>query len=103
MYAENDASISMIGPSVPVLLTSGEKDTTDPPALADADYAFYKEHCGCHVTQLLLPSAAHLFMAHKSLPIWLNHVVDWLSAKGVAPARGNPPVACTNCVVPHVR
>jgi pimeloyl-ACP methyl ester carboxylesterase len=103
MYAGNDASISKIGPSVPVLLTSGEKDTTDPPALADADYGFYKQHCGCHVTQLVLPNTAHLFMAHKSLPIWINDVVDWLSAKGLAPARRNPPVACTDCVVPRVR
>src|SRR3984885_11520163 len=35
MYAQNDASISMIGPSIPVLLTSGEEDTTDPPSSAD--------------------------------------------------------------------
>ena len=32
MYAQNDAYISMIGPSIPVLLTSGEEDT-DRPAL----------------------------------------------------------------------
>lgn len=31
MYTQNDAYISMIGPSIPVLLTSGEEDTTDPP------------------------------------------------------------------------
>lgn len=29
----------MIGPTIPVLLTFGEQDTTDPPVLADADYA----------------------------------------------------------------
>ena len=103
MYAENDTSISMIGPSIPVLLTSGEEDTTDPPVLADADYSFYKQHCGCDVTQLLLPSTAHLFMVHQSLPIWVDRVVDWLSANGLGPVRPNPPVPCTDCVVPFVR
>jgi hypothetical protein len=103
MYAENDASISNIGPSIPVLLTSGEEDTTDPPVLADADYAFYKSHCGCDVTQLLLRNTAHPFMAHQSLPIWVNCAVRWLRAKGVRPAKPNPPVRCTHCVVPFVR
>ena len=103
MYQENDASINAIGPSIPVLLTSGEQDTTDPPVLADADYAFYKQHCGCDVTQLLLPKTTHLFMVHQSLPRWLNYVVGWLSAKGLPPTRPNPPVPCTDCVVPFVR
>lgn len=103
MYTENDASISMIGPSIPVLLTSGEQDTTDPPVDADADYAYYKQHCGCDATQLLLPQTAHLFMVHQSLPIWINYVVHWLSARGVRPRRPFPPVRCTDCVVPFVR
>jgi pimeloyl-ACP methyl ester carboxylesterase len=103
MFPENDASISMIGPSIPVLLTSGAEDTTDPPVDADADYAFYKQHCGCDVRQVLLPNTAHLFMVHQSLPIWLNDVVDWLSAKGVRPVRRGLPVRCIGCVVPFVR
>ncbi|HET6866392.1 MAG TPA: alpha/beta hydrolase, partial [Solirubrobacteraceae bacterium] len=84
MYAENDAYISMIGPSIPVLLTSGEEDTTDPPSAADADYAYYKAHCGCDVSQLLLPDTAHLFMVHRSLPSWVDDVVGWLAAHGLA-------------------
>jgi pimeloyl-ACP methyl ester carboxylesterase len=103
MFPENDAAISMIGPSIPVLLTSGAQDTTDPPVDADADYAFYKQNCGCDVRQVLLPNTAHLFMVHRSLPIWLNDVVDWLSAKGVRPVRRNLPVPCIGCVVPFVR
>src|ERR1700760_1623265 len=82
-YAENDAYISMIGPSIPVLLTSGEEDSTDPPSSADADYAYYQAHCGCDVTQLLLPNTAHLFMVHKSLPSWVDYVVNWLTAHGL--------------------
>jgi pimeloyl-ACP methyl ester carboxylesterase len=82
-YAQNDAFIAMIGPSIPVLLTSGAQDTTDPPSSANADYAYYKAHCGCDVTQLLLPNTAHLFMVHKSLPSWVDHVVNWLTAHGV--------------------
>ena len=85
----------MIGPSIPVLLTSGDHDGVDPPVVADADYAYYKQHCGCDVTQLLLRDTAHLFMVHQSLPVWANHVVAWLSAKGLPPARPRPPVRCT--------
>jgi pimeloyl-ACP methyl ester carboxylesterase len=84
MYAQNDAYISMIGPSIPVLLTSGEEDSTDPPSAADADYAYYKAHCGCDVTQLLLPDTAHLFMVHRSLPAWVDYAVDWLAAHGLS-------------------
>jgi len=87
MYAENDANISMIGPSIPVLLTSGEEDTTDPPSSADADYAYYKAHCGCDVTQVLLPNTAHLFMVHQSLPTWVDDVVNWLTAHGLPGTR----------------
>ncbi len=83
MYAENDAYIAMIGPSIPVLLTSGEEDTTDPPSSADADYNYYKTHCGCDVTQLLVPNTAHLFMVHKSLPSWVDYVVNWLTSRGL--------------------
>jgi pimeloyl-ACP methyl ester carboxylesterase len=102
MYAENDASIAKIGPTIPVLLTSGEQDTTDPTVDADADYAYYKQHCGCNVTQVLLPNTAHLFMVHKSLPTWLNDVVSWLRAKGIRPAGHARKVRCTGCVVPSV-
>jgi hypothetical protein len=83
MYAENDAYISMIGPSIPVLLTSGEEDTTDPPSSADADFDYYKSRCGCDVTQVLLPNTAHLFMVHQSLPTWVDHVVNWLVSRGL--------------------
>ena len=68
------------------LLTSGEQDTTDPPSSANADYAYYKAHCGCDVTQLLLPNTAHLFMVHRSLPSWVDYVVGWLGSKGLAGA-----------------
>jgi pimeloyl-ACP methyl ester carboxylesterase len=92
MYAQNDVNIAMIGPSIPVLLTSGADDTTDPPSSADADYAYYKAHCGCNVTQVLLPNTAHLFMVHKSLPTWLDDVVTWLGSHGLAaPANKQKP------------
>ena len=84
MYAQNDTYISMIGPSIPVLLTSGEEDTTDPPSSADADYAYYQAHCGCDVSQLLLPNTAHKIIFHRSLPSWVDYVVNWLAAHGLA-------------------
>jgi pimeloyl-ACP methyl ester carboxylesterase len=92
MYAQNDAYIAMIGPSIPVLLTSGENDTTDPPSSAVADFDYYKTHCGCDVSQLLLPNTAHLFMVHTSLPTWVDYVVNWLTSHGLA---GTPVVPGT--------
>jgi pimeloyl-ACP methyl ester carboxylesterase len=82
-YAQNDAYIAMIGASIPVLLTSGEQDSTDPPSSANADYGYYKAHCGCDVTERLLPNTAHLFMVHKSLPGWVDYVVSWLKSRGI--------------------
>jgi hypothetical protein len=77
----------MIGPSIPVLLTSGDQDTTDPPSSADADFAYYKAHCGCDVTQVILPDTAHLFMVHRSLASWADYVVNWLASHGI---KGTP-------------
>ncbi|MFZ0042216.1 MAG: alpha/beta hydrolase [Solirubrobacteraceae bacterium] len=88
MYAQNDTYIGQIGPSIPVLLTSGDQDTTDPPSSAQADYAYFKAHCGCDVSQLLLPNTAHLFMVHRSLPQWVDYVVNWLTAHGIGSAAG---------------
>jgi hypothetical protein len=73
-----------------VLLTSGEEDTTDPPSSADADYSYYKAHCGCEVTQLLIPSTAHLFMVHRSLASWVDYVVNWLGAHGIGAEAATP-------------
>jgi pimeloyl-ACP methyl ester carboxylesterase len=90
MYAQNDADIAMIGPSIPVLLSSGDHDTTDPPSSADADYSYYKAHCGCEVTQLMLPNTAHLFMVHRSLASWVDYVVNWLGARGIGATAPTP-------------
>jgi pimeloyl-ACP methyl ester carboxylesterase len=87
MYAENDLYISMIGPSIPVLLTSGDHDTTAPPDVAKNDYDYYRANCGCDVTQWIVPDTGHLFMAHKSLAAWVDYVVGWLSSRGIPPAR----------------
>ena len=102
-FAQNDAAINSIGPSIPVLLTSGDHDGVDPPVDAAADYTYYVQHCGCDVTMLVLPDTAHLFMVHQSLPMWVNYVVAWLTEKGLVPARPRPPVPCIACVVPFVR
>jgi pimeloyl-ACP methyl ester carboxylesterase len=100
MYAQNDAAIAQIGPSIPVLLTSGEQDTTDPPSSAAADLAYYQAHCGCDVSQLLLPHTGHLFQAHASLPTWVDHVVNWLAGHGVT---GTPAPARASCPAPSGR
>jgi pimeloyl-ACP methyl ester carboxylesterase len=87
MYAENDAFIKLIGPSIPVLLASGDHDTTAPPSTARNDYDYYRANCGCDVTQWIIPDTAHLFMVHRSLPAWIDYVVGWLKARGLPPAR----------------
>jgi pimeloyl-ACP methyl ester carboxylesterase len=102
-FAQNDAAINAIGASIPVLLTSGDHDGVDPPVDAEADYAYYEQHCGCDVTKLLMPNTAHLFMVHQSLPLWVNDTVGWLGRKGLGPTRRLPPVRCRDCVVPFVR
>jgi hypothetical protein len=84
-YADNGKYIPNIGPRIPVLLTSGAQDTTDPPAAAHQDLTYYRSHCHCSVSQYVLPNTGHLFMAHKSLPAWVQHVVTWLSAHDVKP------------------
>ena len=90
MYAENDASIKMIGPTIPVMLTSGDHDSTAPPSDARADFDFYKANCGCDVSQWIVPDTAHLFQVHASLAEWLTRMQAWLTAKGVPPT-GRPP------------
>jgi pimeloyl-ACP methyl ester carboxylesterase len=87
IYAENIPLITQIGPSIPVLLTSGDHDVIVPPANARAELAFYQANCGCDVSQLILPNTGHLFMAHTSLPIWVHYVVNWLRAHGIDPGH----------------
>lgn len=84
IYAENIPLIKQIGPGIPVLLTSGDHDVIVPPASAKAELAFYQANCGCDVSQLILPDTGHLFMAHKSLPIWIRYVVHWLHSRGIS-------------------
>lgn len=89
-YADNAKYIPKIGPRIPVLLTSGAQDTTDPPKAADQDYAYYRSHCHCSVSHFMLPDTGHLFMAHKSLPAWIQHVVTFLSAHHLTPSVALP-------------
>ena len=89
-YADDATYIPKIGPQIPVLLTSGAEDTTDPPAAANQDYAYYRSHCHCSVSQYVEPNTGHLFMAHKSLPAWIQRVVTFLSAHHLDPSVAPP-------------
>jgi hypothetical protein len=40
---------------------------------------------GCDVT--LVPDTVHLFMVDRSLPSWVDYVVNWLGAHGLAGTR----------------
>src|SRR4051794_32858945 len=83
--AEDDAAIAQIGPGIPVLLAAGDHDTTAPPEKVAADFAYYKAHCGCDVSQYTIPNSGHLWQVHAAMPQVVNEVVRWLSSRGLAP------------------
>jgi pimeloyl-ACP methyl ester carboxylesterase len=83
--AENDVAISQIGPGTPVLLASGDHDTTAPPPDARADFEYYKAHCGCDVSQYFIPASGHLYQVHASLARTVDVFVRWLSSRGLPP------------------
>jgi pimeloyl-ACP methyl ester carboxylesterase len=85
-YTDNATYIPKVGAKIPVLLTSGAQDTTDPPQAAHNDFAYYRSHCHCEVSQYLLRNTGHLFMAHKSLPAWIQRVVTFLSSHHLKPS-----------------
>jgi pimeloyl-ACP methyl ester carboxylesterase len=84
--AENDVAISQIGPGTPVLLASGDHDTTAPPPDARADYEFYRDHCGCDVSQHFIPDSGHLYQVHAALAGTVDVFVRWLTAHGLPPS-----------------
>jgi pimeloyl-ACP methyl ester carboxylesterase len=85
--AENDIAISQIGPGTPVLLASGDHDTTAPPPDARADFEYYKANCGCDVSQYFIPDSGHLYQVHASLVQTVDVLVRWLSSRGLPPTR----------------
>jgi hypothetical protein len=38
----------------------------------------------------MLPNTAHLFMVHRSLPDWVDYVVNWLSSRGLGGLHPTP-------------
>jgi pimeloyl-ACP methyl ester carboxylesterase len=82
---------------VPVLLTWGAEDPLFPPSIATLDYTAWTGVCNCSVSRLELPQTGHLFMAHRSLPLWTGTLVRWLRSHGIAgnsvpdPVRTFPP------------
>ena len=85
---ENRRNIRSIGRGTAVLLSSGDHDTTAPPAAQRGDFSYYKANCGCDVTSYSIARSGHLFMVHRSLAPWVDYVVRWLSAKGLPPTLG---------------
>ncbi len=82
---ENDQYIKTTG-AIPVLLTYGDHDAAFPPSTAQADYQYWVTNCaGCDITQWYEPNSGHLFMAHQSMPAWVNEVVTWLASRGIRP------------------
>jgi len=72
--------------NIPVLLTYGDHDAAFPPSTAQADYQYWITNClSCDVTQWYEPNSGHLFMAHESMPQWVQEVVSWLASRGISP------------------
>jgi pimeloyl-ACP methyl ester carboxylesterase len=84
LQRENDQFVKATG-SIPVLLTYGDHDAAFPPATADADEAYWRANCGCDVTRWDEPQTGHLFMAHTSMPDWVDEVTSWLASRGIRP------------------
>ena len=81
---ENNQFIKTTG-AIPVLLTYGDHDAAFPPSTAQADYQYWITNCaGCDVTEWYEPNSGHLFMAHRSMPQWVNEVVSWLASRGIS-------------------
>ncbi len=82
---ENNQFIKTTG-NIPVLLTYGDHDAAFPPNTAQADYQYWITNCpSCNVTQWYEPNSGHLFMAHESMPQWVQEVVSWLASRGISP------------------
>ena len=81
---ENNQFIKTTG-TIPVLLTYGDHDAAFPPNTAQADYQYWVTNCpGCDVTEWYEPNSGHLFMAHTSMPQWVQEVVSWLASRGIS-------------------
>lgn len=91
--------IRQTGNSIPILLTWGDHDGIAPVYNDELQYEFWVENCGCDVSRMYLPETGHLFMAHTSLPLWIQWVTTWLTERGLPPtptvttpvASGPPP------------
>ena len=53
------------------------------------------------MSQYILPDTGHLFMAHKSLPAWVQHVVTFLSAHHLDPSVVLPQTSATSDAAPR--
>jgi len=81
---ENNQFIKTTG-NIPVLLTYGDHDAAFPPNTTLADYQYWVTNCpGCDVTEWYEPNSGHLFMAHTSMPQWVQEVVSWLASRGIS-------------------
>ncbi len=84
---ENRRNIAQIGPGTDVLLSSGDHDTTAPPAAQRGDYRYYRDNCGCDVTMHMIANSGHLFQVHRSMAAWVDYVTGWLTSRGLPPER----------------
>jgi pimeloyl-ACP methyl ester carboxylesterase len=79
--------IKQTGP-IPILLTWGDSDGIAPIYNDELQYRFWQQNCHCDVSRMYLPDTGHLFMAHKSLNLWIDWVTSWLTQRGLAPMPG---------------
>lgn len=77
--------IRQTGNSIPILLTWGDHDVIAPIYNDELHYQFWLQNCGCDVSRMYLPETGHLFMAHTSLPLWIQWVTTWLTERGLPP------------------
>lgn len=83
--AENLASITRVGPGLPVLLAYEDRDFFFPQDRNAAETRYWMQHCGCEVESWTQPDSGHALVAHRSMRDFTTEVVRWLRAKGLGP------------------
>lgn len=75
----------------PVLLAVGEHDnalpgpnnTTGDPDLRTAEFDYWQANCPCDVTTYVQPNSGHEGMLHKSMPLLVDQIHQWLMDSGL--------------------
>lgn len=75
----NLLAIANTGPRIPVLLVFADHETAFDPSARPTEVRYWQDHCGCNVTSWVQPDTGHAFMWHRSLPLFIERVTNWMA------------------------